>query len=103
MKLFMVPALILIVGSLIVPLLKGISRKVYIMLLPALAFLTILLMKPGTVIKTNFLTGFKLTLVKADWISLTVGLALHHTSKKDGSSRISPLVYRGNTGRRLCR
>jgi len=70
----MVPALILIVGSLIVPLLKGISRKVYIMLLPALAFITILLMKPGTVIKTNFLTGFKLTLVKADWISLTVGL-----------------------------
>lgn len=72
---FVVPALILIIGSLLVPLLRGTVRKIYIMALPALSLINLLMMKPGAELKIGFITGFKLTLIKADWLSLTVGFA----------------------------
>ena len=49
------PALIFILGAMLIPFLKGKLKQVYILVVPAVAFLDILYLTPGTSWVYNFL------------------------------------------------
>ena len=66
------PALIFILGAMLIPLLKGKLKQVYILVVPAVAFLDILYLSPGTSWVYNFL-GYDLIFCKVDRLSLVVG------------------------------
>jgi multicomponent Na+:H+ antiporter subunit D len=66
------PGLLLIVGSLLIPFLSGRVRQVYLVAVPALAFLDVLLMSPGTHGMTPFL-NYELILGRVDRLSLVFG------------------------------
>ncbi|KKN16657.1 hypothetical protein LCGC14_0973700 [marine sediment metagenome] len=72
MQLLLVPAVIFLVGSLLIPLFKGPARKIYILLIPIAGFINILLIKPGTIVKYKFL-DFTIVPLYADKLSLIVG------------------------------
>ncbi|MCP4751239.1 MAG: Na(+)/H(+) antiporter subunit D [Proteobacteria bacterium] len=66
------PAFILIVGAIFVPILKGNAKKIYLVLVPALAFIDVVQLAPGTYGTVNFLD---LTLIfgRVDKLSLVFG------------------------------
>ena len=66
------PALIFILGALLIPLLKGKSKQVYLLLIPAVAFMDLLHLEPGTSWVYQFL-GYKLIFCQVDRLSLVVG------------------------------
>ncbi|MBM9537025.1 Na(+)/H(+) antiporter subunit D [Desulfobulbus alkaliphilus] len=68
-ELWLHPALILIVGALILPLVKGVARKPFLMLVPVLAFAAVLLMEQGTYGVFPFL-DWNLTFGRVDKLSL---------------------------------
>jgi len=66
------PALILIIGALAVPFLRGKSRSLFVILLPVLAFYTVYSLVPGNSWHIHFL-GFDLTLLRVDRLSKVFG------------------------------
>ena len=62
------PAVILILGALLVPLFRGPARNWFVILLPASAFLLIANLAPGSSWTTSFL-GYELTFLRVDKLS----------------------------------
>src|SRR5712692_10282936 len=97
------PGLLLILGACILPLLKGRSKRVFLVLLPALALADCLLMEPGTFGVVRFL-GHDLVFGRVDSLSLVfsyvfallalVGMvyALH---VDDDAQHVTALTYAG--------
>ena len=97
------PGLLLIVGAWLLPLLKGQTKRVYMVLLPAVALADCLILQPGTYGVIRFL-GQDLTFGRVDQLSLVfsyvfalltvVGMvyALH---VKDDAQHVVALTYAG--------
>jgi multicomponent Na+:H+ antiporter subunit D len=66
------PAMLFILGALLIPLVKGRLKQVYLLLIPALAFLDIVLLEKGTSWVYHFL-GYELVFCQVDRLSLVVG------------------------------
>ena len=66
------PALIFILGAMLIPLLKGKLKQAYILLVPTVAFLDIIHLNQGTSWVYHFL-GYELIFCKVDRLSLVVG------------------------------
>ena len=66
------PGLIFIFGAILIPLLKGRARQVYILLLPVLACLSLLNIPEGSGYILNFL-GYELVLGRVDKLSMVFG------------------------------
>jgi len=66
------PAMLFILGALLIPLLRGKLKQIYLLLIPALAFLDILLLETGTAWIYNFL-GYELNFCQVNRLSLVVG------------------------------
>jgi multicomponent Na+:H+ antiporter subunit D len=66
------PAMLFILGALLLPFLKGKLKKIYLLLIPALAFLDILQLETGTAWVYHFL-GYELIFCQVDRLSLVVG------------------------------
>jgi multicomponent Na+:H+ antiporter subunit D len=66
------PAMLFILGALLIPLLKGKLKQTYLLLIPALAFLDILQLETGTAWIYHFL-GYELVFCQVDRLSLVVG------------------------------
>jgi multicomponent Na+:H+ antiporter subunit D len=97
------PALILILGAWAVPLLKGRAKRVALILLPAAAFVTCLLLKPGTYGVVRFL-GQELVFGRVDRLSLVFSyvfslLALlgmiYALHVRDDAQHVAALTYAG--------
>lgn len=68
----MPPGLIFIFGAILIPLLKGRARQAYLLLLPVLAYLSLLNMPEGYSYIMNFL-GYELILARVDRLSMIFG------------------------------
>ena len=66
------PAMIFILGALLIPFLKGKLKQTYLLLIPALAFLDIVQLETGTAWIYHFL-GYELIFCQVDRLSLVVG------------------------------
>ena len=66
------PALLFILGALLIPLLKGKQKQAYILAIPIVAFFDILYLSPGTSWVYHFL-GYNLIFCQVDRLSLIVG------------------------------
>jgi multicomponent Na+:H+ antiporter subunit D len=66
------PAFIFILGAMLIPLFKGKLKQVYLLLVPAVAFLDILYLNPGIGWIYHFL-GYELVFCRVDRLSLVVG------------------------------
>jgi multicomponent Na+:H+ antiporter subunit D len=97
------PAAILILGSVFIPLFKGRVKKVYLLLLPALAFLSVLNMSEGTY-GVYHLLGQEITFGRVDKLSLVFGYVfsiaafagmLYGLHLNDDWHHIAALVYAG--------
>jgi len=66
------PALIFILGAMLIPFLKGKVKQLYMLMVPVVAFIDILYLTPGTSWVYNFL-GYDLIFCKVDKLSLVVG------------------------------
>jgi len=98
------PGLVLIAGAWLVPLLKGLAKRVVMILVPAVALIDCLLLQPGTYGVVRFI-GQDLTFGRVDRLSLVfayvfalmalVGMvyALH---VKDDAQHVSALTYAGS-------
>ena len=59
------PGFLYLFGSLLIPLLRGRGRKLYLLLIPALSILLVALMRPGIYWSTHYL-GLEIILGKVD-------------------------------------
>ena len=66
------PALIFILGAMLIPFLKGKVKQLYMLMVPVVAFIDILYLREGTSWIYNFL-GYDLIFCKVDRLSLVVG------------------------------
>jgi multicomponent Na+:H+ antiporter subunit D len=66
------PAMLFILGALLIPLLRGKLKQIYLLVIPALAFLDILQLKRGTSWVYHFI-GYELVFCQVDRLSLVVG------------------------------
>jgi multicomponent Na+:H+ antiporter subunit D len=66
------PGLIFIFGAILIPLLKGRVRQAYLLLLPVIAYITLLNMPEGAGFMLNFL-GYELILSRVDKLSMVFG------------------------------
>jgi len=71
---FMTPALVFILGAFLIPLFKGRVRQVYLLVLPVLAYLSLLNLPDGTGLVVSYL-GYELVLARVDQLSLVFGHA----------------------------
>ena len=98
------PSAFLIFGALLIPFLRGRVQQVYIVLLPALALLTVMLMSPGVHGIVKFL-GFELIFGRVDKLSLAFAYvfssaaligATYALHVKDNGQHIAAFVYAGS-------
>jgi len=68
----MMPALLLILGGLVLPLFKGIAQKVYSLLVPVLVIFFMTQIKTGTFGEIDF-AGISLVMFKVDKLSMVFG------------------------------
>ncbi len=73
---FIPPAFIYIIGALLVPLLRGRVKSLYMLLLPLISFFFLISAQVGTAWDLNFL-GFDLVPFKVDRLSLVFGYIFH--------------------------
>ncbi len=66
---FIHPALLFILGAFLIPILPGKIKKVYLLLIPALAFADVLSLTPGVYGQIHYL-GFNITLGRIDRLSI---------------------------------
>lgn len=69
---FMTPGLVFIFGAILIPLLKGRARQAYLLLLPVIAYISLLNMPEGAGFILNFL-GYELILSRVDKLSMVFG------------------------------
>lgn len=98
------PSVFLIFGALLIPFLRGRVQQIYIVLLPALALLTVMLMSPGVYGVVHFL-GFELIFGRVDKLSLAFAFvfssaaligATYALHVKDNGQHIAAFVYAGS-------
>jgi multicomponent Na+:H+ antiporter subunit D len=101
---FIPPVFIYIIGALLVPLLKGRVKSVYMLLLPLVSFFFLVSTQVGTTWELNFL-GFDLVPFKVDRLSLVFGYIFHLISLigiiytlsfKSDLEYVAGLVYGGS-------
>ncbi|MDO8262510.1 MAG: Na(+)/H(+) antiporter subunit D [Gallionella sp.] len=99
------PSVFLIFGALLIPLFRGRVQQIYIVLLPALALVTVMLMSPGVHGVVHFL-GFELIFGRADKLSLAFAYvfsiaaligAIYAMHVKDVTQHIAAFVYAGSS------
>ncbi len=100
------PAVILIAGALLVPLVRGRARAAYLLALPLLSFLQVLALygvPEGAHLQVE-LAGYTLTLTRVDRLSLVFGVIFHIVAflsvlyalhVRDGIQHLAGLVYAG--------
>ena len=97
------PGLILILGALPVPFLRGALRGAYMLALPLGGLVYVLLLEPGLYGRLPFL-GFELTIVRVDRLATVFGLiffaaaaisVLYALKVKDALEQVAALVYAG--------
>ena len=97
------PAAILIAGALLVPFFKGRLKKIYLLVLPALAFLDLLYMPAGKYWIVNFL-NYELIFGRVDKLSMAFGYVfvlitfigiLYALHLKDDAQHMASLIYAG--------
>jgi multicomponent Na+:H+ antiporter subunit D len=97
------PGLILIVGALVVPFLRGHSRAAFMLALPVLGFWQLLQIAPGTYGETQFLE-YTLVLFRVDKLSLVFGYVffiavllsvIYSLHVKDTVQQVAGLAYAG--------
>lgn len=98
------PGILLIIGSLLIPVLKGRVKQVYMVALPLAALIDCILMTPGTYGNVNFM-GYNITFGRVDKLSLlfsyvfsimgVIGIvyAIH---VKDDSQHVTAMIYIGS-------
>ena len=98
------PGLILIFGALMVPLLRGAARSVYMVALPILGLTSLLLLEPGGHWHVPFL-GYQLELVRVDRLANVFGIvfflaaglsALYALQDQDPVQQTAALIYAGS-------
>jgi multicomponent Na+:H+ antiporter subunit D len=98
------PGLILILGALAVPFLRGTARSVYMLALPVLGLASLLLLEPGGHWHVPFL-GYELEVVRVDRLSnvfgivffLAAGLSvLYALQDQDPVQQVAALIYAGS-------
>jgi multicomponent Na+:H+ antiporter subunit D len=97
------PAVILIAGALLVPFFNGRLKKVYLLVLPALAFLDLLYMTAGRYWIVDFL-NYNLIFGRVDKLSMAFGYVfvlitfigiLYALHARDDSQHMASLIYAG--------
>lgn len=97
------PALIFILGALLIPLLRGKLKSAYLLLLPIIGFVNLLNIPEGTHFAIRFL-DYELVFGKVDRLSMLFGYAFHLISfiailyaihVKDNMQHVSALIYAG--------
>lgn len=98
------PALILIFGSFLVPLLRGRARSAYMLALPVLGFVYLLLLQNGEFGQIQFL-GYELVTLRVDRLSLLFGYifmiaallsVIYALHVDDTVQHVSGLIYAGS-------
>jgi len=98
------PGLILILGALLIPLLRGRAQAVVAVILPALGFLQLLGLEPGTSFHLQIF-DYQLTLVRVDRLSLVFGYifcisaflgAVYALHVRDGVQHVAAMIYVGS-------
>ncbi len=100
------PSLILILGALLVPLMKGRIKNFYVIALPVLALLCICRLPEGNLLQFEFLRGFgDVTFLRVDKLSKAFGYIftinaiaafIYAFHLKDNTQHISALIYIGS-------
>jgi multicomponent Na+:H+ antiporter subunit D len=99
------PALIFILGAMLIPLLKGKLKQVYLLLVPTVAFLDIIHLNPGTSWVYHFL-GYDLIFCKVDRLSLVVAYIfviigflaiLYCLHVKEDGQHVAAFLYMGSS------
>ena len=97
------PAVILIVGALLVPCFKGRFRSAYLLAVPMLAFVDLLGMPPGTYWTVDFL-DYELVLGRVDKLSMAFGIVfvlitfigvLYSLNVRRNTAHMAALIYAG--------
>jgi multicomponent Na+:H+ antiporter subunit D len=98
------PAIVLIVGALLIPFIKGSAKNCYVIALPAAAFYIITQLEPGYSWQIHFF-GFDLTFLRVDRLSKIFGYIftinafaafIYAFYLKDNNQHISALFYIGS-------
>ncbi len=98
------PSVFLILGALLIPFLRGRVQQIYIILLPAFALATVILMSPGVHGVVHFL-GFELIFGRVDKLSLAFAYvfssaaligATYALHVKDNGQHIAAFAYAGS-------
>ena len=99
------PAFFFILGAMLIPFFKGKVKQLYMLMIPALAFLDILYLTPGTSWVYNFL-GYDLIFCQVDRLSLVVGYIfiiigflaiLYSLHVKQDGQHIAAFLYVGSS------
>ncbi len=97
------PGLILILGALAVPLLRGQARNLYMLALPVLGLASVLLLEPGSHWQLSVL-GIELEIVRVDRLSTIFGIifciaaalgVLYSLHDQDPVQQVAGLIYAG--------
>ena len=97
------PGLILVLGALVIPFLRGKVRNLFMIILPVFGLLALLAMEDGYVFTINIL-GLELTPVRVDRLSLLFGYIFHIAAiisiiyafhLRDTVQQIAALIYAG--------
>ena len=98
------PGLILILGGLLIPLLRGRAQAIAAVILPVLGFAQLLMLEPGSFFHLQ-LFDYQLTVVRVDRLSLVFGYIFHIAAfmtavyalnVRDGVQHCSAMVYVGS-------
>ena len=98
------PGWLLIFGGLLIPLVRGRGRAVYMLLLPLLGFLQLLVMSHGDLLQVSVF-DYSLTPVRVDRLSLVFGYIFHIAAflgmifalrVKDTGQHVAAFVYAGS-------
>jgi multicomponent Na+:H+ antiporter subunit D len=99
------PAMLFILGALLIPLLRGKLRQIYLLAVPALAFLDILQLKRGTSWVYHFI-GYELVFCHVDRLSLVVGYVfviigflaiLYSLHVEEDGQHVAAFLYMGSS------
>ncbi len=101
---YMLPAAIFIIGGLIIPMIKGKSKSIYMMLIPVVGLLNLMNIPMGSYFAVNF-GGFDLVLLNIDRLNLIFGYIFHIIAFitviyilnfKNDTEYVSGFVYSGS-------
>ena len=98
------PGLILILGGLLIPLLRGRAQAIAAVVLPVLGFAQLVILEPGSFFQLQ-LFDYQLTIVRIDRLSLVFGYifyiaafltSVYSLNVRDGLQHSSAMIYVGS-------